>query len=87
MSKALLTFSNLSPLELHVGQEIARIAKCVHGSDFDVSCCSSYQLKEHLHQGLTESICILLCSCDFFHILGDKSIVYNSKLVVTIQNL
>jgi len=87
VNKALLTFANGETLELSEGQFITPISQFTNDSDISVSQCPTYEIWYHSSAGMIPSICELLCKCDFFHLLDNHNKVYNSKSVVTIENL
>lgn len=87
MNMALLTFSNGDTLELYEGQRIISISKLIIDDDTSVSQNPTYELYNHSSAGMIPSVCELLCKCDFFYLIDNDDIVYNSKAVVTIKNL
>ncbi|MPM10411.1 hypothetical protein SDC9_56743 [bioreactor metagenome] len=88
MHKALLTFSNNETLELCEGQLVTLISKHIDNDDkVSASPSETYELWNHSSAAMIPSVCEFLCRCDFFHLIDDDNKVYNSKAVVTIQNI
>ena len=87
MNKAIITFSNGVELIVSEGQRFIPISKVVEKDEIYVSQSESHEIWYHMHSELIPSICDLLCKCDFFQLLEDSSIVYNSNSVVSIKNI
>lgn len=87
MDKALLTFADGSTLPLNAGTRIIPIAKVIDSDEVFASQKNSVELWEHIHDGLIPSICSVLVDCDFFTLLDDTSVVYNSNSIVSIKSI
>jgi len=85
--KAKLTFSNGDILILHDTQVLVPIVKCINENVVFASKDKSFEIWNHIHDGLIPSITELLLKSEYFHLLDNPDKVYNSSLVVTIENI
>ena len=87
MHKAKLTFSNGEILILNESQLLVPIIKYTNGDDVSASVDKSYEIWNHIHNGLIPSITEFLFRSDYFHLLDNPDKIYNSSSVVTIENI
>lgn len=86
MQSAKITFSNNTFLTLTEGEHLIPIGKYEHDGEILTSMQKSYELWNHIHDGLIPSVTELLCRCEFFKQL-ESDIIYKSSAVVSIENL
>lgn len=87
MSQAKLTFANGEFLILSESQKVIPIVSYQSGDEITTSQDKSYEIHDHIHDGLIPSITEMLCRCNFFILFDNRSKVYSSSMVVTIENL
>jgi len=87
MFNGLITFSNGSTLVIEEDQLVIPISKFEDNGNISTCQYPTYKVWYHIHDGLIPSLTELLCQCDFFQLVNDKSKVYKSSSVVTIENL
>lgn len=87
MTKALLTFSDGSTLQIKNNQVLVPIVSYKLGDRFIVSHDKLYKLSDNINDGLVAALCEFLANCHFFKLLDDSSVVYNSTSVIKIESL
>lgn len=87
MHNAKLTFSNGETLILHESQILVPIVKYKNGDDVSASMDKSYEIWNHIHNGLIPSIAEFLFRSEYFHLPDNPDKIYNSSSVVTIENV
>lgn len=85
--KAVLKFSNGDILELSEGQLIIPISQITLNGDITVAKGDIYEIWYHSADALIPSICELISKCDFFYLIENPNKIYNSKSIVTIENI
>lgn len=87
MSSAMLVFSNGDKLILKENQLVTPIIKYTNNSEVMVSEDKSFEIWNHIHNGLIPSIAEMLCKSDYFRLIDDHNKIYNSSAVVTVENI
>lgn len=87
MEKAKLTFSNGETLILSDEQKIIPIVAYQSEDGLTTSIDKSYEIYYHIHDGLIPSITEMLSRCKFFMLFDNRSKVYSSSAVVTVENI
>lgn len=85
--KAVLTFSNGDILELCENQLIVPISQITLNDGISVAKGDVYEVWYHSDDAFIPSVCELISRCDFFYLVENPNKVYNSKSIVSIENL
>lgn len=87
MNKALLTFSDGSNLIVKEYQHLIPVVSYTKDNHLEVSLDKSFEIWNHIHDGLIPGLCEFLVNSSFFYLFEDTSTVYRSDSVIKIQNI